>query len=354
MRFFTRSLRSLTLCMSLVSILVISLCTPFAVRAQSPEPTPVATPSPTASPSPTVNPTPSPEPTSSPTPSVTPTPEPTPHPTGSPVPGVPYQGLLNMDVLKARPTPVVPQIRAGAPSTLCSRSQPDCVSTGQGQQGRVSRSSAKAETAHGSIIAGGGRRNRILSPYLVDHETKLDSPAQAFPLGASFFDHLSLWDARNGILVVHGVSSEHHRTWYPGSPNLLNSPAVLARPALPYAEASYDDLVAGMLDPINRTGGTDPLSRNFHWGLGLVGLPGRAGLDAGLSLSYDSLVWTKDATGEFIAFDLNRGFPSPGFQLGFPVIYGPHTNSAVGVNAYLMITPNGGRVEIPPKNWTGV
>jgi hypothetical protein len=43
---------------------------------------------------------------------------------------------------------------------------------------------------------------------------------------------------------------------------------------------------------------------------------------------------------------LDKGFPSPGFHLGFPVIYGPHTNAAASVDAYLMIAPSGGRTEL--------
>jgi hypothetical protein len=50
-------------------------------------------------------------------------------------------------------------------------------------------------------------------------------------------------------------------------------------------------------DPANETGsgGDDPLSRNANFSVPLLGLKGRAGLDLGLSLSYNSLVWTRDA-----------------------------------------------------------
>ncbi|MEO7507350.1 MAG: hypothetical protein ABIZ95_08965, partial [Pyrinomonadaceae bacterium] len=77
-------------------------------------------------------------------------------------------------------------------------------------------------------------------------------------------------------------------------------------------------------------------------------------MDAGLSLSCDTLIYTKDPSGEFIGFDLNKGFPSPGFQLGFPVIYGPHANAAAAVDGFLMITPNGGRVELRRIDSTNV
>ena len=100
------------------------------------------------------------------------------------------------------------------------------------------------------------------------------------------------------------------------------------------------------LDPANRTGGggEDPLSRNFNWSLPLVGLQGRAGLNLGLSLSYNSLVWTK--SGSYISFNDDGGFPSPGFRLGFPVIQPVYYNSEVGANAFLLISPDGSRTEL--------
>lgn len=97
--------------------------------------------------------------------------------------------------------------------------------------------------------------------------------------------------------------------------------------------------------PYNRTGsgGEDLVSRNYNWSIPIVGLNGRAGLDLGLSLAYNSLVWTK--AGSTIVFDADHGFPSPGFRLGFPVIQSKYLN-AQGVYSYLMITSNGGRVEL--------
>ncbi len=101
------------------------------------------------------------------------------------------------------------------------------------------------------------------------------------------------------------------------------------------------------LDPLNRTGGggEDPLSRNFNWSIPLVGLPGRAGLDLGLSLAYNSLAtWTRN--GNAISFDDDHGSPAPGFRLGFPVIQGNFYNSQAGKYSFIMITPAGGRLEL--------
>lgn len=106
------------------------------------------------------------------------------------------------------------------------------------------------------------------------------------------------------------------------------------------------DLSSARVDPLNRTGGggEDPLSRNFNWNIPLVDLPGRAGMDLNLSLSYNSLVWTK--SGSFISFDDDHGFPSPGFRLGFPVIQQLYFNQETAKWSYLLITPNGSRVEL--------
>ena len=106
------------------------------------------------------------------------------------------------------------------------------------------------------------------------------------------------------------------------------------------------DSSTARLDPLNETGGggENPLSRNFNWNLPLLSLPGRAGMDLGLTLSYNSLVWTR--SGNSIAFDEDNGFPGPGFRLGFPVIQPRYFNSEVGKQAYLLISPDGSRTEL--------
>lgn len=79
----------------------------------------------------------------------------------------------------------------------------------------------------------------------------------------------------------------------------------------------------------------------------LVSLKGRASLDLGLSLSYNSLVWTKAREGTSIKFDADRGYPGPGFRLGFPVVQaGRYVNSQTGKQSYLMLLPSGRRVEL--------
>ena len=99
--------------------------------------------------------------------------------------------------------------------------------------------------------------------------------------------------------------------------------------------------------PANQTGqpGVDLGSRNFNWSLPLVGLAGRAGLDLGITLSYNSLVWTQD--GGVVRFNADGGLAgAPGFHLGFPVVQASYVDAQAGVNAYMMIAPSGARVEL--------
>jgi YD repeat-containing protein len=104
------------------------------------------------------------------------------------------------------------------------------------------------------------------------------------------------------------------------------------------------NFAAARLDPSNRTGGGDPYSRNYNFSIPLVSLTGRAGLDLGLALTYNSLVWTKDGTG--VTFDADRGTPSPGFRLGFPTVQPKFYNPQTQKYAYMLVTPSGERVEL--------
>ncbi|MEK6278780.1 MAG: S8 family serine peptidase [Acidobacteriota bacterium] len=98
--------------------------------------------------------------------------------------------------------------------------------------------------------------------------------------------------------------------------------------------------------PRNETGqsGEDLGSRNFNWSQPLVNLPGRAGMDLNLALTYNSLVWAKD--GSNIKYNADFGTPAPGFRLGLPKLQQRFLNSQTNIYAYMMVTPSGGRVEM--------
>lgn len=103
------------------------------------------------------------------------------------------------------------------------------------------------------------------------------------------------------------------------------------------------DLAKTRLSPKNSTGGTDLYARNFGWSAGLVALSGRAGLDAGFGISYNSLVWTRQ--GNTMFFDADASNVTPGFRFGFSNIEPAYYDAQTGRFAYLMVTPSGARVE---------
>jgi len=115
-----------------------------------------------------------------------------------------------------------------------------------------------------------------------------------------------------------------------------------------------DDFAIARTEASNRTGrdGVDFLSRNHHWNVPLVSVPGRAGFDLDISISYDSLVWTKAASK--IAFDADRGEPSPGFHLGFPKIQSRYFNAQANAYSYLLSTPGGADVELRQVGLTDI
>jgi len=98
--------------------------------------------------------------------------------------------------------------------------------------------------------------------------------------------------------------------------------------------------------PKNETGeqGEDLGSQNFNWSLPLLSLPGRAALDVNLTLYYNSLVWTRD--GSFIKYNADLGSPAPGFELGLPKLQQRFTDAQTDGNAFIMVLPSGGSVEM--------
>lgn len=126
-----------------------------------------------------------------------------------------------------------------------------------------------------------------------------------------------------------------------------NSPS-LSKSIQPVASMSMlqeDNSAVALFDPKNRvgTGGEDLLSRNYNWGIPLVSLPGRAGMNLDLGLSLNSLVWTK--SGGNIHFNLDNGFPSPGFHLGLPELGTGFYNNETEIRAIVVTMPSGGRLE---------
>lgn len=103
----------------------------------------------------------------------------------------------------------------------------------------------------------------------------------------------------------------------------------------------------------NANGGTDLFSQNFGWSRGVVGLPGRSGMDLGLGISYNSLIWTKVGTAMIFNPDWDHAI-APGFKIGFPTVEPAYLDSKTGQYHYLMQTPGGSKVEFVQKDASSV
>jgi YD repeat-containing protein len=106
--------------------------------------------------------------------------------------------------------------------------------------------------------------------------------------------------------------------------------------------SNVSSLASARVDPFNQPG-NGLAARDAEWSVSLLSLPGRAGLDLGLSLSYSSMIWTH--SGPYIYFDEDNGWPSPGFRLGFPTIQEKVFDAQAGRNVYLLLS-GGSRVSL--------
>ncbi|MCW5970865.1 MAG: hypothetical protein KIT57_20360 [Blastocatellales bacterium] len=154
-------------------------------------------------------------------------------------------------------------------------------------------------------------------------------------------------ESRGGFLKFSGMignslltSGLHQITRHFVRPSGFANPASIPAMAAP---PSFPSLAAAKLDPRYRVGeqGEDLFSGNFHFGLPLVSLPGRSGMDLNLTLSYNSLVWIK--YNGIMSFDYDHNPTlTPGFRLGLPELDGSHAVN--GIAHYIVTLPSGKRV----------
>ena len=113
------------------------------------------------------------------------------------------------------------------------------------------------------------------------------------------------------------------------------------------ASGNQTALSSARVDPNNESG-NQLLARDCEWSVPILSLPGRSGLDLGLGLSYSSSVWTRSGPSDhpYLYFDEDRGWPSPGFRLGFPVVQLPYFDAQSGRSIYMFTTSAGQRVEL--------
>ncbi len=157
----------------------------------------------------------------------------------------------------------------------------------------------------------------------------------------------AVWRPTTGVwyIVKSSGGHEYHTLGVPGDRAV---PSAFIKQI--GGEVAPYELAKARLSPKNATGGTDLYSQNFSWGTSLAGLPGRAGLNAGFGMSYNSLVWTRE--GLNVHFDTNYDNISPGFRFGFPTIEAPYYVPSGGGGetsdpyfAYVMVSPSGARTE---------
>jgi YD repeat-containing protein len=146
------------------------------------------------------------------------------------------------------------------------------------------------------------------------------------------------WTTWENLVPTHG--REYVRRGFEESTEFSTLVATLTPNGSPTTNAT--SLVTARVDPRNQPG-HGMLARDANWSVPLLSLPGRAGLDLGLSLSYSSQVWTR--SGPYIYFDEDNGFPSPGFRLGFPTVQRKVFNAQTAKNSYLLLTA-GRRMEL--------
>jgi RHS repeat-associated protein len=129
-----------------------------------------------------------------------------------------------------------------------------------------------------------------------------------------------------------------------------NAAAAMPLPDDGWNDSNYlsaDDPGNGVGNPLGGAMDEGAGSGNFQMAAPVLGLPGR-GIDISLGLAYNSRLWNK--AGSQISFDNDRGWPAPGWSLGFGKLLG------MGVyNGGMIVDADGTRHgysgEVTPYNW---
>jgi Tol biopolymer transport system component len=154
------------------------------------------------------------------------------------------------------------------------------------------------------------------------------------------------WNFWTGVCDTYGRDAV--RQAFDESGEFQNIVAALSASGNPSSAAA--SLATAQVDPFNQSG-NQVQARDCEWSVPLVSLPGRAGLDLGLSLSYSSLVWTR--SGPYAYFDRDYESLSPGFTIGFPTVQWRKFDAQTGRNVYIF-TAAGHHVELRQVGSTNI
>ena len=137
------------------------------------------------------------------------------------------------------------------------------------------------------------------------------------------------WDYWAGTCSLYGRDAV--RKAFDESGEFANIVATLTASGSPSSNVS--SLATAQVDSFNQTG-NQLQARNAEWSANLLSLPGRAGLDLGLSVFYSSLVFTR--SGPYLYFDQDYASLSPGFAIGFPTIQFRKFDAQAGRQVYIL------------------
>jgi len=137
------------------------------------------------------------------------------------------------------------------------------------------------------------------------------------------------WNFWTGVCGTYGRDAV--RQAFDESGEFQNIVAALSASGNP--SSAVASLATAQVDPFNQSGNQNQ-ARDCEWSVPIISLPGRAGLDLGLSLSYSSLVWTR--SGPYAYFDQDYESLSPGFTIGFPTVQWRKFDAQTSRNVYVL------------------
>ena len=203
---------------------------------------------------------------------------------------------------------------------------------------------------------------RAAAPKTTLHARNFAQPLTAFAV--AWRKLTSLLQTSVNLDTLRGTTpqaSNAYQPW-PLPPSSYDDPK-------PTDTASYDTLLTYAVQPANATGpvgalplqapdptvsnsvtaglSADILRRRFNFTAPVVQLAGRAGMDLSLALSYSSNIWAAGG-----GFNVDRGFPAPGWRLGFGAILvrdpvnGVYFNSVTQQYSIIYLAPDGTRHDL--------
>ncbi|MBI1761281.1 MAG: VCBS repeat-containing protein, partial [Acidobacteria bacterium] len=183
-----------------------------------------------------------------------------------------------------------------------------------------------------------------------------------------------VWRKLTGLFQT-GVNLDTLRGTTPAAPNAYqpgSRPDASYEDPKPVNANSYDNYLTAAVQPDNAagpvgalplqapdptvsnsvTGGlsVDLLQRRFNLSVPVLNLAGRAGLGVGLALSYSNNLWQTSSAGT--TFNVDHGFPAPGWRLGFGAIQFRgagnqlYANGVTGKASAIYLAPDGTRHDL--------